>query len=245
MNRLRSCMVLGLCTLLFWTITPSAEAGWGSLFEGVKGLISGGSLNNEDIIAGLKEALRIGADNSVSQVGQNGGYLNNPDIRIPLPAPLAKTEKLLRFAGYGDQVDAFETSINRAAEQAAPQAKEIFWQSISDMTLDDARQILNGGNTAATDYFAEHTRPKLVELFSPVVHDSLATVGATRKFQDLDTTIRSLPMGESLSFDLDQYVTDGALEGLFLILGEEERKIRENPAARTTELLQKVFGAAK
>lgn len=245
MKRLSSCMVLGLCTLLIWTIAPSAEAGWGALFEGVKGLISGGSLKNEDIVAGLKEALRIGADNSVTQVGQIDGYLKNPDIRIGLPGPLAKAEKLLRFAGYGDQVDAFETSMNRAAEQAAPQAKEIFWQAIGDMTLDDARQILNGGDTAATDYFAERTRPKLAELFSPVVHDSLASVGATRKFQDLDATLKSLPLGESLSFDLDRYVTDGALDGLFLILGEEERKIRENPADRTTDLLKTVFGAAK
>lgn len=245
MKRLSSFMVLGLCTLLFWTVTPSAEAGWGNLFEGVKGLISGSSLKDKDIVAGLKEALRIGADNSVTQVGKIDGYLKNPDIHIGLPGPLAKTEKLLRFAGYGDQVDAFEMSMNRAAEQAAPQAKEIFWQAIGDMTLDDARQILNGGDTAATDYFAERTRPKLAELFSPVVHDSLATVGATRKFQDLDTTLKSLPFGESLSFDLDRYVTDGALDGLFVILGEEERKIRENPAARTTDLLKKVFGAAK
>jgi hypothetical protein len=135
--------------------------------------------------------------------------------------------------------------MNRAAEQAAPLAKEIFWQAIGDMTLDDAKQILNGGDTAATDYFAEHTRPQLTEIFSPIVHDSLATVGATRKFQDLDTTLKSLPLGESLSFDLDRYVTDGALDGLFVILSEEERNIRENPAARTTELLKKVFGSAK
>jgi hypothetical protein len=238
-------MLFGLFTLFLWTATPSAEAGWGSLFEGVKGLIGDSSLQNKDIIAGLKEALRIGADNSVTRVGQIGGYLDNPKIRIPLPSPLAKTEKMLRFAGYGAQLDAFETSMNRAAEKAAPQAKEIFWQAIGDMTLDDAQQILDGGDTAATDYFAERTRPKLVELFSPVVHDSLATVGATRKFQDLDTTLKSLPSGESLSFDLDNYVTDGALDGLFVILGEEERKIRENPAARTTELLKKVFGAVK
>lgn len=245
MKKLSGVMLSGLCTLFLWTATPSAEAGWGSLFEGVKGLIGGGSLQNEDIIAGLKEALRIGADNSVTQVGQIDGFLKNPDIHIGLPGPVAKAEKLLRFAGYGEQIDAFETSMNRAAEQAAPQAREIFWQAIGDMTLDDAKQILNGGDTAATDYFAERTRPKLAELFSPVVHDSLATVGATRKFQDLDTTLKSLPFGESLSFDLDNYVTDGALDGLFVILGEEERKIRQDPAARTTELLQKVFGATK
>ncbi len=208
-------------------------------------MISDGSLQDKDIAAGLKEALRIGAENSVKQVGQINGYLNNPDIRIGLPGPLAKAENLLRFAGYGNQVDAFETSMNRAAEQAAPQAKEIFWQAIGDMTLDDAKQILNGGDTAATDYFADRTRPQLAEIFSPIVHDSLATVGATRNFQQLDTTMKSLPFGESLTFDLDRYVTDGALDGLFVILGEEERKIRQDPAARSTELLKKVFGAAQ
>lgn len=245
MKKLSSLVLVGMGVFLFCTTPPSAEAGWGSLFEGVKGLLSGGDLQNEDIAAGLKEALRIGADNSVTQVGQIDGYLKNPDIRIGLPGPVAKAEKLLRFAGYGDRVDAFETSMNRAAEKAAPQAKEIFWQAIGDMTLDDARRILNGGDTAATDYFAERTRPQLAELFSPIVHDSLASVGATKRFQDLDTTLKSLPLGESLSLDLDRYVTDGALDGLFLILGEEERKIRENPAARTTDLLKKVFGAAK
>jgi len=245
MNRRMTVLAAGLLALLLWSAPPTAQAVWGNLFQGVRNLIGGGNLQNEDIIAGLKEALRIGAGNSVAQVGQLGGYLNNPDIRIPLPAPLAKTEKLLRFAGYGDQVDAFEASMNRAAEQAAPQAKEIFWQAIGDMTLDDAQQILNGGDTAATDYFAERTRPKLAALFSPIVHDSMAAVGATRNFQQLDTTLKSLPFGEALSFDLDRYVTDGALDGLFVILGEEERKIRQDPAARTTELLKKVFGAAQ
>jgi len=245
MRRLSAFVLLSLGTLWFCTATPSAEAGWGSLFEGVKGLISDGSLPDKDIAAGLKEALRISAENSVKQVGQINGYLNNPDIRIGLPGPLAKAENLLRFAGYGNQVDAFETSMNRAAEQAAPQAKEIFWQAIGDMTLDDAKQILNGGDTAATDYFADRTRPQLAEIFSPIVHDSLATVGATHNFQQLDTTMKSLPFGESLTFDLDRYVTDGALDGLFVILGEEERKIRQDPAARSTELLKKVFGAAQ
>jgi len=245
MKKLNALILLSMGAFLLWTAIPSAEAGWGSLFDGVKGLVSGGSLQDKDIAAGLKEALRIGADNSVAQVGQIDGYLKNPDIHIGLPGPVAKAEKLLRFAGYGDQVDAFETSMNRAAEQAAPQAKEIFWQAIGDMTLDDAKQILNGGDTAATDYFAERTRPQLAKIFSPIVHDSLATVGATRKFQEIDTTLKSLPLGESLSLDLDRYVTDGALNGLFVILGEEERKIRENPAARTTDLLKKVFGAAK
>jgi len=234
-----------LAALLLWGTPLSAQAGWEDLFEEAQSLLNGSGLQNDEIVAGLKEALRIGTANSVSRLDQVGGYLDNPDIRIPLPGPLAKTEDMLRLAGYGADLDAFETSMNRAAEKAAPQAKDIFWEAINEMTLDDAQQILNGGDTAATDYFAKRTWPKLTELFTPIVHDSLASVGATRKFQELDATVKSLPFGDALSFDLDQYVTDGALNGLFTVLGEEERKIRQDPAARTTELLKNVFGAAK
>lgn len=244
MKNLNRVMIVAIAVVMLWTLNPPAEASWGNLLQGVKNMLGGDTLQNQEIVAGLKEALRIGADNSVTQVGQLGGYLENPEIRIGLPGPLAKTENLLRFAGYGEQVDAFETSVNRAAELAAPQAKAIFLQAINTMTLDDAQRILNGGDTAATEYFAKQTRPKLAETFTPIIHQSLATVDATSKFQDLNATFRNLPFGENLNLDLDQYVTNGALDGLFLVLGEEERKIRQNPAARTTELLQKVFGAA-
>lgn len=244
MKNVNRVMIVTMAIAIFWTLNPPAEASWGNLLQGVKSMLGSESSQNQEIVAGLKEALRIGADNSVAQVGQLGGYLDNPDIRIGLPGPLAKTENLLRFAGYGDQIDAFETSVNRAAELAAPQAKAIFWQAINNMTLDDAQRILNGGDTAATEYFARQTRSELAETFIPIVHQSLAKVDATSKFQDLNATFSNLPFGENLNLDLDQYVTKGALDGLFLVLGEEEQKIRQNPAARTTELLQKVFGAA-
>jgi hypothetical protein len=235
----------GLFMLCLVAVAAPAAAGFDNFFQGIKNIFTEeNALNESDIAAGLKEALQVGTANAVARTGKIGGYLDNPEIRIPLPAPVAKTEKLLRFAGYGAQVDAFSQSINRAAEQAAPLAKDLFWQAIRDMTLDDARQIYSGGDTAATDYFKGKTSDRLREVFTPIVHDSLATVGATRNFQELDTTLKSLPFGETLSLDLDRYVTDGALNGLFVVLGEEERQIRQNPAARTTELLQKVFGAA-
>jgi hypothetical protein len=234
----------GLFVLCLVAVAFPAAAGFDNFFQGVKNIFTGeNALSESDIAAGLKEALQVGTANAVAKTGQTGGYLDNPEIRIPLPEPLAKTEKLLRFAGYGAQVDAFSQSINRAAEQAAPLAKDLFWQAIRDMTLDDARRIYRGGDTSATDYFRRKTDARLREVFTPIVHDSLAGVGATRNFQELDAILKSLPFGESLSFDLDRYVTDGALNGLFVVLGEEERKIRQNPAARTTELLQKVFGA--
>lgn len=235
--------VAGMLLMLF---SVPALAGFEDFFKGVKDVFSGGaSLSEGDIASGLKEALVIGTQNAVADVGREGGYFNNPEIRIPLPGPLQKSEKLLRLAGYGAQVDAFSQCMNRAAEAAAPQAKEIFWQAIGDMSIEDARQILGGGDTAATDYFKNKTSGRLQELFGPVVHDSLAGVGATRYFQDLDARLKALPFGESLGLDLDSYVTDQALNGLFYVVGEEERKIRENPAARTTELLKKVFGAAR
>ncbi len=237
--------VISLSLLLgaFAFPSSSAEAAWNRLIRGVKNLVGSPALQDQEVVAGLKEALRLGTDNSVNQVGRPGGFLNNPRIRIELPAPLARGEKLLRYAGYGEQLDAFQTSMNRAAEQAAPQARAIFLQAISDMPLRDAQNILYGGDTAATDYFSAQTRPGLAEAFTPIVQRSLAEVGATSRFQNLSTTFRNLPFGENLQIDLDQYVTNGALDGLFFVLGEEERKIRRNPAARTTELLQKVFGA--
>jgi hypothetical protein len=245
MRLLGKTLPAGLFVLSLVAVASPAAAGFDNFFKGVKNIFSGENVLSEgDIAAGLKEALQVGTANAVAKTGKVDGFLDNPEIRIPLPTPVAKTEKLLRFAGYGSQVDAFSQSINRAAEQATPMAKDLFWQAIRDMTLDDARQIYSGGDTAATDYFRRKTSDRLREAFTPIVHDSLAAVGATRNFQELDTTLKSLPFGESLTFDLDRYVTDGALNGLFVILGEEERQIRQNPAARTTELLQKVFGAA-
>jgi hypothetical protein len=236
---------VGLIGLFLLAGAGPAPAAFGDFLQGVKNILgTDNALSEGDIAAGLKEALQVGTANAVARTGKAGGYLDNPKIRIPLPETVEKSEKLLRFAGYGAQVDAFSQSMNRAAEQAAPLAKDLFWQAIRDLTLDDARQIYSGGDTAATNYFRNKTSDRLREVFTPIVHNSLAAVGATRNFQELDTTLKALPFGERLSFDLDRYVTDGALNGLFVILGEEERRIRQNPAARTTELLQKVFGAA-
>ncbi len=243
MKKWTAVICLSLCLSPFALPPASAEAAWNRLVRSVKNLVGSPSLQDQEVVAGLKEALRLGTENSVNQVGRPGGFLNNPKIRIDLPAPLARGEKLLRYAGYSEQLEAFETSMNRAAEQAAPQARSIFLQAIGEMTLADAQKILHGGETAATDYFAAQTRPGLAEAFTPIVRRSLAEVDATSRFQNLNTTFRNLPFGENLHIDLDQYVTNGALDGLFFVLGEEERKIRRNPAARTTELLQKVFAA--
>jgi hypothetical protein len=204
---------------------------------------SAGGLSNDEITAGLKEALQIGTEKAVGLVSQTDGFYKNPAIKIPLPESVQKVEKLLRTAGYGEKVDAFELSMNRAAERAAPEAKSIFWDAISDMNFDDAQKILNGRDNEATLYFQDKTSARLQEVFKPIVKDAMGEVGVTRSYQDLNSKITSLPFGKSASFDLEQYVTDGALEGLFKMLAEQERQIRTQPAARVTDLLQKVFAS--
>lgn len=220
------------------------SAGLSDLLKGAQETMgSQGVLSNDDIIQGLKEALQVGTEKAVAFVSKPDGYYQNPDIKIPLPESVQKTEKILRAAGYGEKVDNFELSMNRAAERAAPEAKSIFGDAIKQMTFDDAQKILNGRENEATLYFEDKTSAQLQEAFKPIVQDAMGEVGVTRSFQDLNAKAESIPFGKSLSFDLDQYVTDGALKGLFKMLAEEERQIRTQPAARVTDLLKKVFAS--
>ncbi|MDD3082865.1 MAG: DUF4197 domain-containing protein [Desulfobacterales bacterium] len=234
---------LGL--MLFWVAGP-AQAQFGDILKSVQKTIggttsTGTSLGESEIAQGLKEALQVGTKNAVEKVSVAGGYLNNPEIRIPLPPTVKKVETLLKVAGYGPQVESFEKSMNQAAEKAAPEARSLFVDAITRMTITDAQKILNGRENEATLYFKDKTETKLHEIFEPVVHDTMAQVGVTKKYQDLDAKMKTFPLGDKLSFDLDGYVTQGALDGLFLMLAQEEKKIRENPAARVTDLLKKVF----
>ena len=199
--------------------------------------------SNDEIIQGLKEALQVGTEKAVKLVSKPDGYYQNPDIKIPLPESVQKAEKILRATGYGETVDRFELSMNRAAERAAPEAKSIFGDAITQMTFDDAKKILNGRDNEATLYFEDKTSDRLQEVFKPIVKDAMGEVGVTQSFQDLNARVESMPFGKSLSFDLDQYVTDGALNGLFKMLAEEEKRIRTDPAARVTDLLKKVFAS--
>jgi len=200
-------------------------------------------LTNDEIVKGLKEALEIGTGNAVKTVSKTDGYFKNPLIKIPLPEKVQKVEKLLRATGFNNQVDEFELSMNRAAERAAPEAKNIFWDAIKQMTFSDAREILDGQDNAATLYFKDKTSGRLQEIFKPITHQAMSEVGTTRYYQSLDSKIKTIPFADQMSFDLDQYVTDKALDGLFLMLAEEEKKIRQDPAARVTDLLKKVFGS--
>jgi hypothetical protein len=150
-------------------------------------------------------------------------------------------EKGLRLVGYGPQVDEFVLSMNRAAERAAPQAKKIFWDAIGEMTFDDARKILNGSDTAATDYFRAKTTDTLTAAFRPVVDRAMNEFGVTRQYKELVGRYQAIPFAKSEALDIDGYVVGKALDGLFHVLGEEEQKIRTNPAARVTDLLKEVF----
>jgi hypothetical protein len=235
--------IAGIFVILMSIQTPPVYSQFGDIFESLKKAFGVSALSEEEIIRGLKEALKIGTGNAVEKVSQVGGYFNNPKIRIPLPEKVQKVEKLLRVAGMGSQIDAFEKSMNRAAERAAPEAKSLFWGAIKKMTFSDAKNILNGRDNEATLYFKEKTSHRLNELAKPIIHDAMGEVGVTRAYQDLDAKARTIPFAGSLRFDLDQYVTDRALDGLFLMLAEEERKIRQDPAARVTDLLKKVFGS--
>jgi hypothetical protein len=200
------------------------------------------SLSESEIVAGLKEALSTGTGRAVSHIGVTDGFWRNPQINVPLPEQVRKVEKTLRTLGQGKLVDEFHLSLNRAAEAAVPEATQIFVTAIRDMTLSDARRILHGADNAATEYFRGRTLPALTTRFRPIVTRTTASVGATRKYKDLSAKISKYAPGYQLQ-DLDGYVTDKALAGLFTTLAGEELKIRRDPAARTTELLKRVFGS--
>jgi hypothetical protein len=226
---------------LFAIQTPLAHSALDDLLKGVEKVLGGKGLSDSEIIQGLKQALEIGTENAVQQVSQLDGYFGNPAIRIPLPGVIQDAEKIVRLAGYGSELDELLLSMNRAAERAAPEAKAIFWDAIKKMSFSDAREILEGRDNEATLYFKDRTSKKLGKTFEPIVHTAMSEVGVTRAYQDLDAKVKDLPLVGDLSYDLDKYVTDGALDGLFHVVGEEERKIRQDPAARVTDLLKKVF----
>ena len=199
-------------------------------------------LSEEEIINGLKEALEIGTSNSVEFVSKVDGYFENPEIKIPLPKSVKDKEQILTTAGFDKQIKDFKLSMNRAAEKAAPQAKKIFVDAIKEMNFSDAKKILNGRENEATLYFQEKTSVHLQEVFKPIIHEAMEEIGVTQLYQILTDLIEKIPFQTIETCDLDQYVTDLALEGLFFMVAEEEKKIRKDPLAQVTDLLKKVFG---
>ena len=206
------------------------------------GSSAGSGLPDTQIASGLKDALSVGTEKAVKLVAQPGGYLENQAIKILLPQSLRPVEKGLRAAGQGPKIDDFVASMNHAAESAAPEAEKIFAGAVREMTIDDARKLLNGGDTSITEYFKSKTSAELTTAFRPHVEKAMEQNGVTQQYQALAGQAPQLPFMNSGKFDINSYVVSKALDGLFYMLGEQEKQIRTNPAARSTALLKQVFG---
>ena len=206
-----------------------------------------GQLTQQEIVAGLKAALDHGVDHAVSELGHDGGFFRNIEVRIPVPESLQPVERALRAVGQGPLVDEFQLAINRAAEKAVPEAASVLVNSIRQMTFADAEQILRGHATAATDFFRRTSQTSLYDRFLPIVKEATARSGVTAAYKRMTENPLAAVAAQAVlgreSVDLDAYVTSRALDGLFLKIAEQERLIRENPAERTTEILRKVFGS--
>lgn len=229
------------------------QADWRDLLNQAKESLQGGdtgsaasvagALSQTEIADGLRAALEKGVRSAVSQLGREGGFLDNADLRIPVPKHLQLVEKGLRGLGKEALADDFVASMNHAAERAVPAAAEVFSGAVSRMTMDDARAILDGGDTAATDFLRRTSHDDLKSRFAPLVDGAMREVGATRAYQEMmDRAGPAAKLVDTSALDLTGYVSDEALEALYQVIGEQERSIRENPAARTSELLKKVFG---
>jgi hypothetical protein len=212
-------------------ISPDAQGGDGQ-----------GSLSLGDITSGLKEALRVGAERVVEKIGAAGGYNDDAAIHIPLPEELQTVQSTLRKFGLSGLADDVELKLNRAAEAAAPKTKQILWDSVTNMTLDDAKRIYDGPSDAATQYFRRVSSANLKDTIKPVVDQTLNQVGAIAAYDNLMSEYKSVPFVPDVKANLSQHTVDLALSGIFHYLAKEEAAIRENPAKRTTELLSKVFG---
>jgi len=201
------------------------------------------ALSDSDIGAGLKEALAKGTRSAINELGRTDGFWNNPRFRIPLPGPVQQLESMLQGAGMGSQLDALHLSFNRAAEQAVPVAADVFSAAVQKLSLNDVRSILNGPQDAATQYFKRTTSDTLTVRFKPIVAGVTAKVGLAQQYNGLMSSAGPLASMAGAPPDLNSYVTQKALDGLFLRIGDEEKAIRTDPAARTSDLLKKVFGS--
>ena len=203
---------------------------------------SSAGLSQEEVGAGLKEALNKGIEKGVDQLSKPDGFFKDLAIKIPLPKETKKVEAKLRSIGQGKKVDETIESINRAAEDATTAAKDIFVKAIKEMSINDAMSILRGDDNAATKFLDKSTRNNLISKFEPIVKISLDKVGATKNWNTIFSTYNKLPFVEKVNPDLVEYATGKAIDGLFIQIAKEELKIRQDPAARVTDLLKKVFG---
>ncbi|MGB5540050.1 MAG: DUF4197 domain-containing protein [Gammaproteobacteria bacterium] len=229
------------------------QAGLSDMLDKLKGSVSGqtpdssaamSALSNDEMISGLKEALGKGTQYAVDNLGKEGGFLDNASVRIPMPKSLSWVEKTLRTLRQDKLADEFVASMNHAAERAVPEAAAVFGDAIQQMTLEDARGILSGPDDAATQYFRKTTSATLTEKMRPIVEQATAATGVTSSYKNMMSKAGGMTsLLSSDATDLDGYVTEKTLDGLFLMVAEEEKRIRQNPLARSTDLLKKVFGS--
>ena len=202
-------------------------------------------LSNADASSGVKAALEQGALAAVALLGQSGGFLNNPSVRIALPGYLNDAAQMMKRFGQGKRIEELETSINRAAEAAVPMGKDLLIGAVQSMSVTDAKNILTGGDTSVTQFFSSKTRAPLGEKFLPVVTQATSQVGLAQQYNAFAGKAVGFGLVKKEDARIEDYVTGKTLDGLFTVIGEEERKLRQNPAAAGSALLQKVFGALK
>ena len=238
--------ILAVVFVLSVAVTGCGGQGWMEQGHRAMDRVTGDSseerLSDATIGAGLKEALKVGTAEVVQRVGQTNGFFDNPEIHIPLPDSLNKVQSTLNTVGASFLLDDLELKLNRAAERATPRAKELFWQSIREMTFKDVRSIYNGPRDAATQYFRKKMSEPLGKEMRPVIEETLSQVGAVRSYERVMDRYTSIPFVPDAKANLVSYTVDKSLEGVFTVLAREEAAIRNNPAKRSTELLQTVFG---
>jgi len=232
------CLVMGA--------VPAQSGGLSDLFKslgiGSSSTADGSGLSIAEISGGLRDALRVGSERVVATLGRTDGFNKAPDVHIPLPGSLKTAQKMLAKVGKSKLADDLELRLNRAAEAAVPRAKALFVDAITQMTIDDAKKILEGPKDSATLYFQEKMSAQLANDMTPIVNDQLANVGAIASYDKMIGQYKNIPFVPDVKANLTNYVVGKAIDGVFLYLGREEAAIRENPAKRTTDLLKKVFG---
>lgn len=244
---------ISLAGVLIWFTVAVTAANAQSFFDRGKDLLKGlgdtssqssdiSALTSDEISNGLREALRVGSERVVDTLGRTDGFNTASDIHIPLPGSLKTAQSMLSKIGMSDLTDDLELRLNRAAEAAVPKAKRHFTSAIEQMTIDDAKMILNGPNDSATQYFRRKMSGPLAADMKPIVENQLSSVGVLASYDKMMGQYKNIPFAPDVQANLTDYVLEKAIDGVFLYLGREEAAIRENPAKRTTELLQKVFG---
>jgi hypothetical protein len=241
---MRKWTIWAVAVLTLGFASASDAVDWGEVKRGAEEILKGRTpLTNDEVIRGLREALSLGSENAGRLASKVDGFYRNPRIKIPFPPDAQKVKDTAEKLGLKSQVDKFVMTLNRAAEEAAKEAAPIFLDAVKGLTIKDGFEILNGPNDAATSYLKGKTSSRLQAKFTPIVHRAVEKVQVTKYWKPLASKYNAVPGVTPVNPDLDAYVTEKAISGLFKLVANEERKIRANPAARVTELLKKVFGS--